>query len=281
MIDVLAPGMFSTIQDLGRIGYRKYGVPISGAMDQYSASLANMILENSEVEPVLEVTLIGPTLRFTEACQITITGAKFTTTVDELPITNNTIINIEEGGILKFGAVKEGMRAYLAIKGGFDSEVVLGSTSYYPSLTKESHLKKGGELFFKKNKIQIVESNLINKRPVFPSSNQIIEVFKGPEFDKLPAVMQKIIFEQEFEVLSQSNRMGCRLKTEDSLMAKEIITSPVQPGTVQLTPSGQLIILGRDAQTTGGYARVLQLSELAQNYLAQLQFGKKIRFEVK
>ena len=278
MIEVIVPGLYSSIQDLGRVGYRKYGVPVSGAMDHYSAKLANQILENRADVPILEVTLIGPTLRFKEACEIAISGAEFEPDLNSYVVQNNTIISIEKGSILKFGPVKRGMRAYLAITGGFESEIVLGSASYYPSFTEKSRLQKGDELLYKKDstKNEVVSTDVKTTHSVI--IQQQIEVMKGPEFHKLSEEMQKVLVSQEFTITSESNRMGTRLMIDETLTAKEIITSPVQPGTVQLTPSGQLIILGRDAQTTGGYARVLQLTEMAQNCLAQVQIGSTVRF---
>ncbi|MFK8046011.1 MAG: biotin-dependent carboxyltransferase family protein [Crocinitomicaceae bacterium] len=281
MIEVIQPGLYTSIQDLGRFGYRKYGVPVSGAMDQNSAKLANQILGNSENAALLEVTLIGPTLTFTEACEIAITGAEFEPTLNDSVLQNNAVISIEKGSILKFGAAKKGMRAYLAIASGFDSEMVMGSASFYSNLTKQSHLKKGDRLFFRK------EAKLLNIKTdfneVMPTvlDHPIINVFKGPEFDLLLSDMQDKLLNSAFTVSNQSNRMGCRLIGEYTLSAQEIITAPVLPGTVQLTPSGQLIILGRDAQTTGGYARVLQLTDAAQNCLGQANIGDLTSFSLK
>ncbi|MFK8037145.1 MAG: biotin-dependent carboxyltransferase family protein [Crocinitomicaceae bacterium] len=280
MIEILESGLYSSIQDLGRIGYRKYGVPVSGAMDQYSAKLSNRILNNSENAPVLEITLIGPILKFNEACQIAISGAEFMPSVNNQIVENNTVLSILKGDVLKFGPVKKGMRTYLAILGGFESESLMGSASYYPNITKCRFLKKGGQLFFKTGipKLSKVNNGSNWNHSIFNIKE--IEVFKGPEFEHLSSEMKENILNQELKVSSQSNRMGYRLTHSMNLTAKEIITSPVMPGTVQLTPSGQLIILGRDAQTTGGYARVLQLTKVAQDHLSQIQFGKMIGFEL-
>jgi len=281
MIEVIQPGLFTTIQDLGRFGYRKYGVPASGAMDQNSAKLANQIIGNNENMPVLEVTLIGPTLKFNEACEIAITGAEFEPLLNGSMISNHAIVHIQKGDILKFGHVKKGMRAYVATAGGFDSEIVMGSASYYQNLTSHSQIKKEENLFFIKNLNSNNVNSAINSISATALNQSQINVYKGPEFDRLSKEMQVNLLNSEFKVSNHSNRMGIRLlNNEPNLSANEIITSPVQPGTVQLTPSGQLIILGRDAQTTGGYARVLQLTEQAQDCLAQINIGNCIEFNL-
>jgi allophanate hydrolase subunit 2 len=105
-------------------------------------------------------------------------------------------------------------------------------------------------------------------------------VFKGPEFEMLPLEMQKELFKSPFKINPQSNRMACLLDSQTIFSAQEIITSAVQPGTVQLTPSGKIIVLMRDAQTTGGYARIFQLTEMAINILAQKPAGSKVMFKL-
>src|SRR5690606_26569436 len=139
-IEVLQPGLFSTIQDLGRFGFREYGVPLSGSMDSYASRLANLILHNSPGDPVLEITQIGPKLKFLAPANIVITGAEFSAGVGNRKVKNNRIQNVLAGEVLTFGERKSGSRAYLAIKDGFQCEEILGSCSWYDGLTTHCRL---------------------------------------------------------------------------------------------------------------------------------------------
>ncbi len=282
MIEVISPGIYTSIQDMGRIGYRKYGIPRSGAMDSYSAKLVNQILGNSANEALLEMTLVGPTLKFKTDSNIAITGANFDFQIDDQPIEMNKVVSIKAGQTLKSGDAKQGMRAYLGIEFGFETDMVLGSYSQYKNVTSKTKLNKGDVLTFKQKSINVAQKNTVMESILPIQDEKTIEVFKGPEFKLLSKSIVQNILETKFKISMQSNRMGYRLISDNnSFTAVEIITSPVQPGTVQLTPSGQIIILGKDAQTTGGYARVFQLTEKAQNVLAQKQLGSSFTFNLK
>jgi len=280
MVEVLSPGLYSSVQDLGRYGYRRYGVPLSGVMDDYSAKLANQIVGNDKFEPVIEVTIIGPKLKFYSDCLFAICGSVFKPMLDHQPIDMNQLIHVKAGQVLMFRQAKLGMRAYIAFRGGLKTEQVMGSTSQMKSITSKSNISKGDRLELNEKSNQNSTSNAVIKiSPIDFTTDQIL-VEKGPEFDRLDLNIKKHLLSQNFTISSQSNRMGYRLENDLQLSAEEIITGPVQPGTVQLTPSGQLIILGRDAQTTGGYARVLQLKHHSQNILAQKTLGSTIKFKL-
>jgi allophanate hydrolase subunit 2 len=192
----------------------------------------------------------------------------------------NCVVVISEGERLSFGTHKQGIRGYLAIKGGFISESILGSSSFYKGITTQSRLQKGDILLFEPN--DKAAASTYSKVPVAPLdfSGSTIAVFKGPEYDMLPQSFQKILSYTSFEITSLSNRMAYVLKSEEHCSALGIITAPVQPGTVQLTPSGKVIVLMRDAQTTGGYARILQLTGTAMDQLAQKRAGEKLFFKI-
>ena len=279
MIEFLSSGTYSTIQDLGRRGYRQYGVPVSGAMDQYAARLANQLLGNQDNTPLIEITMTGPELKFMVPCYFVITGANFDARLDDETIENNSIAYAKMGQQLKIGIAKSGVRGYLAIAGGIDADLVMGSASQFPGITKTRRLVKGDKVRFKHNNANVSHKHS-NVKSRFVETNAVIDVLKGPEFDHLTKTMQNDVLNSLFTISNQSNRMGYRLMSSEVLSASEIITSPVLPGTVQLTPSGQMIILGRDAQTTGGYARILQLTDSAQNILAQIPFGSQIQFRL-
>lgn len=275
MIEVLNPGLHTSIQDLGRKGFRKYGVPVSGAMDRASADYSNQLLGNTPNCTVLEITLIGPQIRFHQNTKVAITGAISSCSIDNMEVAMNTALEIRTGQVLKIGNCSQGCRVYLAVEGGLDTEVVMGSRSQSKDITKAFKLCKGDLL-------PIRESSSVTKEvtqvQTIDFSNSSMTATPGPEFDQLSLQMQSLLMESTFRILQDSNRIGYKLSRAKGLFAQEIITSPVQPGTVQLTPSGTLIVLMRDAPVTGGYARVLQLDGEAIDQLAQLPIRHALNF---
>jgi biotin-dependent carboxylase-like uncharacterized protein len=280
VVEVISGGLYTSIQDLGRFGYRRSGVPLSGAMDSYSARLANKLVGNSNREAVMEITHIGPVLHFTAKTEIAITGAGFTPTLNNFEIPLNTRIFVPEGSTLKFGLPGYGLRAYLSVSGGFISEKKLDSYSQYFGITQKETIEKGDVLAIKTFAGEPMKVTASVKVPRSHFSSNEIEAFLGPDFHLLPSVIQKKILDAKVTVSSDSNRMAYLLRGWEDFSAKGIITAPVQPGTVQLTPSGQCLILMRDAQTTGGYARVLQLTESAINRISQKQAGATLNFKI-
>lgn len=278
MIKVLSSGLYTSLQDLGRFGYRAFGVPVSGAMDGYSAQLANQLLGNTEDCAVMEFTFTGPVLEFSQATSIAITGAAFTPMLNNSEIPLNTLVDVPEGSLLKFGLASFGLRGYLAVAGGFVADRVLGSYSYYPGITQQPVIVKGDELQLQ-DSFQIHEgAHATVKVPKLHLVSSEIDAVRGPEFELLPEAAQKQLIDSNFTIAPESNRMAYLLDASEELSGMEILTAPVQPGTVQLTPSGKTAVLMRDAQTTGGYARVLQLSEKSLNRLAQKRAGEVIQF---
>ena len=142
-VKVLSPGLFSTVQDGGRKGFRKFGVPLSGVMDGYSADLANMVLNNTEGTPLLEITQQGPTLQFTCSTAISIVGADISAKLNDQSVNRNKVIEVKKGDQLSFGKLISGSRCYVAVKGGVETEKVLGSYSYYPGISDNNILKSG------------------------------------------------------------------------------------------------------------------------------------------
>ncbi|MDC8002555.1 biotin-dependent carboxyltransferase family protein [Aureisphaera galaxeae] len=271
MIKVITSGLYTSIQDLGRYGFRKYGVPISGAMDLYSAELANRLAGNDPEEAVIEITLQGPTLHFTENTIIALTGADLSPALNGKSIANNTPIMVPKDSELRFGKPMYGVRCYLSAAGGIQSERILGSRSWYTGITHKGRLEKGDSIPLQSLPLKEVIPNASVKVREAHFSAMQIQAFKGPEFYLLPKEIQKELKRLTFTVSPNSNRMAYVLNSETEISAPEIITAPVQPGTIQLTPSGKWVVLMRDAQTTGGYARVLQLTEESINRLAQKQ----------
>ena len=278
MIKVLKEGLFSTIQDKGRFGYKNIGVPVSGSMDQASAKLANLLLGNDESSAVLEMTLLGPTLEFMNDTYISITGADMNPSLNKQKVLLNKPLLINKGDILCLSHSSNGMRSYLGVKGGLSSENKLGSKSFYRGITKREKLIKNDKIKFGEVIGSPMKMNKsINDFKINRKSE--INVFKGPEFGLLDSSSNDIIFNTDFTI-GINNRMGYNLVEPIKNSIPSIVSSPVMPGTVQLTPSGRLIILCRDCQTTGGYPRVLQLDKNSIDSLSQKTIGEIIKFKL-
>ena len=281
MIKVLEPGFYSSIQDLGRFGYQEFGVPYSGVMDKRAAVLANALLGNNENDSVLEMTMTGAALQFSIDTCIAISGADMSVKLNDSSIQINKMIFVKPNDVLSFGKLKDGFRCYLAVLGGFKTETVMNSRSMYQRITTQMTLRKN-------DKLQILEPETSNKKHYASIKSDIdyigfndIDVFQGPEFEFLNKSQQNELLSKPFTISKDNNRMAYQLEESFENDLKPIITSAVLPGTVQLTPSGKLIILMRDSQTTGGYPRVLQLKESALDVLAQKFTGKVISFKLR
>ena len=275
MIKVIQTGLFTTIQDGGRHGYRNIGIPTSGFMDQENAWAANIIVDNDREESLFEITLTGPTLIFNGNYVISITGGDFNPLINELPVKMYKPINVKLGDTLKINNTKNGARCYLAISGGIDVKSIFGSKSFFSNISESYYLRKGDEIKISNNS----NSKILKNNKFKFKLKKSMDVFKGPEFDLLSIKVKKILFKNEFTIRTNS-RMGYNLEEKVQIGIKSIISSPVMPGTVQLTPSGKMIILHRDCQTTGGYPRILQLNKSSLNHLSQIKSNEKIKFSL-
>lgn len=278
-VEILQPGLFSTIQDLGRFGYMHFGVPTSGAMDMQAAALANALLQNEKDAAVLEVTQLGPKMTFSAPTTVVITGATLSPTLDGVAMSNNKVYKVKKGSLLSFGKRILGCRAYLAIKGGFNTGIVLNSRSWYAPITEKSRLEKGMLLPYNSfSEADETGYSSVKQYDYFRES--VLDVFPGPEYHRLSDIQKKRLQKWHFSIGRNSNRMGIQLEEIFENNLESILTGPVVPGTVQLTPGGRLIVLMRDAQTTGGYPRILQLSEKAINVLSQKIQGDGFQFRL-
>lgn len=280
MVEVIKTGLFDTIQDMGRIGFQEFGVPISGVMDCFSAALANSILGNEPNAAVIESTAVGPKLKFHKNTVVCITGAAMNPKLNGSVVKNNSPISVISGDILEFGTLVYGFRTYISILGGFQTETIMQSRSMYANMTSNFRLQKNDVLPIldaTRKGGTALSSVKINQNHF---DTKLLEVYKGPEFDSLDAKQQALICNQEFSISTDSNRMAYQFDERIENQLTPIITSLVLPGTVQLTPSGELMVLMRDAQTTGGYPRMLQLSEAGINLLSQKCINEVISFKV-
>ena len=278
MLKVLKSGFFTTIQDLGRFGYRDKGVPVAGAMDTESVKKANLLLENEPNAAVMEITMTGPKLEFQAPTHICLAGAYLSATLNTKPLENYHAVKVSKGDILAFGKLEKGFRSYLAIKGGFQTTEMLGSRSQYFPVTKQKCLKDGDEIDYLETSSFSPTISEIKLHDRF--SINTLEVYTGPEFSMLTDGQLATIFSKSFKISKENNRMAYQLAELIEGHSNSILTSGTLPGTVQLTPAGRLIILMKDGQTTGGYPRILQLSENSVCDLAQKKFGDTVSFKL-
>lgn len=274
------PGLQTLLQDEGRFGFQDVGIPVGGAMDKPAAQMANYLVGNMPSSPVLEITLLGPTIVFKGVGQIAICGAHLSPKLNKKAINNGETIHISDGDILDFGQNISGCRAYLAIGGKWQIKKWLNSYSAAAfdaqNLSPQSIIKKGRVL-------KVSTANPIPKRfgnqPAI-SSFIVVKVLPGPEFNLFTSVEIAHFFSTNFHLSPASNRMGCRLLEAIPHLTTNtnIISSAMFPGTVQITPTGHPIVLMMDAQTTGGYARIVQIREKELPKLAQACVGDELRF---
>ncbi len=287
-LSVIKAGLFDTLQDDGRYGYRHWGVNTGGAMDQVAARMANSIAGNKNFETVLEMHYPAPVLRCNHAAVISVTGADFMPAVNQNKIPLNTPVILCPGDLLSFEKPRTGRISYLAVQGGFMSDNWLGSGSTHIKLGmggfKGRALKAGDELLFN-NEYETILSP--DKGRVLPwhiphdhSDNEKISILPGKEWEYLADTARSAFLESSFTISTHSDRMGFLLNGEKlSLKADiELLSSPVRYGTLQLLPNGQIIVLMADHQTTGGYPRLGHIITAHLGRLAQCISGKHIQF---
>jgi antagonist of KipI len=280
---VLKPGLQTTVQDLGRYGFREFGVSPSGAMDPYSLQMGNLLVGNDLGESALEAPLIGPVLMALHDVSIALCGGNLTPKINEQEVPLWKSIVIKKGQILSFGELKEGARTYISIAGGIHVPFVLNSKSTY--LTGkfggfEGRALKEGDILFGNpftRKNRYVHTQLIPKY-----TNQLtVRVIVGPHTAKFTTAGLNTFLNEEYFISSQSNRMGYQLtgpKIEHSSTA-DIISDAIPLGGIQVPASGQPIILMAEHQTTGGYSRIGTVISADIPRLAQAQPGTKVRFK--
>lgn len=297
-IQVIRAGALSTLQDLGRFGHQHFGVPVSGAMDQWSHRMANLLVGNAETEATLEFTLMGPRLLFNNTQLIAICGADMAPTIDRQPVPQGRPVLLRAGSRLDFGMRVRGARAYLAIQGGFLAAPVMGSKSTFlrgafggfngRALRKGDDIAAGtaqncypqlarmlddGDVPFAALSEAVVP-------PLSTASPQVLRVTSGPQWDAFSDEAQAAFTNELFRISPQSDRMGYRLEGPKMALRQplEMISEGVVFGTVQVPPDGNPIILMADRQTTGGYPKIAYIASVDLPLLAQMMPHEDVRF---
>ena len=245
-------------------------------MDAHSAKKANNILGNDTNDAVLEMSIQGGIYRFDSPTSICVSGAPMKFTLNGIHGESNCMIPVQPDDEIEFSQTSEGIYTYLAVKGGFKSSIRMGSRSMHPSLFGVSRLKEGDVI--ECTPIDTTSDKIAGRTSDVSLSSKMV-VYPGPEFTCLKTPEQ--LGDLSLKVAGH-NRMGIRVLPSAYLHRRHstIKSSVVFPGIVQLTPSGELIVLHRDCQVTGGYPRVLLTDEKGLNQIAQIRQGSTIQFEL-
>lgn len=285
-ITVLNPGLLTTVQDMGRIGYQQFGVSVSGVMDPRATSIANILVGNHEGEAVLECTMLGPQLRFDAANCIAITGGDLGPTLDGKPIPNYCTVSVEAGQVLRFTGPKTGCRAFIAFAGGLDIPVVMGSRSTYMKAKigglEGRKLAKDDVIAFRAPKTQLKNMKDRNLYPEFvPRDVYTVRVVMGPQDDAFTDAGVKTFLSETYTVTPEFDRMGCRLEgaVVEHKESGDIISDGIAFGAIQVPSAGKPIIMLADRQTTGGYTKIANVITADFRIIGQLKAGDKVRFE--
>lgn len=285
-ITVLNPGLMTTVQDMGRVGYQQFGVSVSGVMDPRATSIANILVGNDEGEAVLECTMLGPQLRFDAANCIAITGGDLGPTLDGKPIPNYCAVSVEAGQVLRFTAPKTGCRAFIAFAGGLDIPVVMGSRSTYMKAKigglEGRKLAKDDVIGFRAPKTQLKNLKDRNIYPEFvPRDVYTVRVVLGPQDDAFTDAGIQAFLGETYTVTPEFDRMGCRLEgaAVEHKESGDIISDGIAFGAIQIPSAGKPIIMLADRQTTGGYTKIANVITADFRIIGQLKAGDKVRFE--
>lgn len=256
------PGLQTSVQDLGRPGYGPVGVSPSGAADAVSLRLANLLVGNPAAAAALEMTLLGGSYIFPEGAVVALAGADFGATLDGRPLETGVPHAVMPGGKLSLGQTRSGARCYLAIAGGVCVAPVLGSASTHLLSAlggfKGRALQKGDVLEIGAPTKQLPRRKLTAKAQEAFRPRKTLRVTEGPQFDWFLDAAQHALLQNAFRVTEEADRMGLRLEGRVLALraAKEMISEGVSLGAVQVTPSGQAILLFVEQQTAGGYPKI-------------------------
>jgi antagonist of KipI len=292
-VTVLKAGLLTSLQDGGRPGHAALGVGRAGAMDRPAWRLANALVGNANSEAALEFTLLGPTLHFDAPALVALTGAAAIADADGQPLPGWTSCLLPAGSTLRIGSLKRGCRGYLAVRGGFAALRVLGSRS------TDLHARLGplgGRALHDNDRLELGTSLPLPALTPGPQAQvlrwsvapqgwfddpaQPLALLRGSHWDRLDADSQQALLHAAFRISKDANRTAARLDGPRLQLRAplELISEATLPGTVQLPPSGQPIVLLAEAPVTGGYPRIGQVAAVDLPRLAQRRPGDAVHF---
>lgn len=286
-LEILEPGMLTTVQDLGRMGYQRLGIPVSGAMDPFALRAGNALVGNSPDAACLEMTMIGPRIAFDGPAVVAVTGADLRPRIDGIEVPVWETLVLKEGSVLDFGPARWGARAYLAIAGGVAVEPWLESRSTYMMAKvgglEGRALKAGDRLPVGESlsPLRVVEGTYIpfDMRPGY-TSEPTVRVIWGPHSDRFSEAGKKTFVTEEYSITQTSNRMGYRLEGPkiEHTRGPDLISCGIPLGGIQVPGVGQPIVLMADHQTAGGYTMIATVIQADIPLVAQCLPGDRLSF---
>jgi len=286
ILEVLDGGMLTTVQDLGRYGYQRYGVPVSGAADTFALRVANRIAGNEETAAALEATLIGPRLRVLAATVMALAGADLSARLDGIPLPLWEPFAAPAGAVLSFGDARDGVRGYLAVHGGVDVPLVLGSRSTTVTLKLGGldgrPLGAGDRIAVPGDRVASpIEARRL-ARECLPSygHRHVLRVVLGPQAGAFTANGIRTLTTSSYTVSARSDRVGCRLEGPaiEHAGRPDIVSDGSPNGAVQVAGDGMPIVLLADRGTTGGYAKIATVIGVDLPCLAQAGADDTVTF---
>jgi antagonist of KipI len=302
VIQVQAPGLLTTVQDLGREGFGAMGVSPSGAADPIALRIGNRLVGNAEGAAALEMTLLGGTFAFPEGAELALAGSDFGTTLDEKPVELWTSFEARAGQTLRLGPTRWGARCYLCVRGGIAVKDFLGSASTHLLSGLGGHegraLRKGDVVKIGESSGSYRKRTLAAKALERLSARKVLRSTPGPQSEWFPEASRRLLYSSAYRVAEETNRMGIRLQGEAIPMssggaanretgrnacpttgAGEMISEGVSLGAIQVPEGGMPIILFVEQQTTGGYAKIANVISADLSSLGQLRPRDEVRFE--
>ena len=285
MITIVKPGLFTTIQDGGRWGYQAYGMPVAGAMDRYAFRVANSLVGNEQDAAIVEMTLLGGVYHFDSDVWVSICGADMQAMLNGKSIENWSSFFVAAGSTLEFQYAVSGCRSYLAVSGGFDVPLVLGSSSTYTRAGiggLEGRSLKVGDILFGKKPIHAMKKGKCLPTEFVPQYREEItlRVLLGPQDDLFTSEGINIFFTSTYTISADADRMGYRLEgTKIEHIGKpDIVSDALCEGAIQVPGHGMPIVMMADRQTTGGYPKIGTVIGADLTKLAQAKPGDRVRF---
>ena len=295
-VKIISPGLATTVQDLGRPGYYHLGIPVSGAMDRFSLRAANLLVGNNENDAALEAVFMGPELEFTEDAMVAVTGAQLPPKVDGIEQENWTSFEIKSGQVLSFDFLKSGARAYIAISGGIDVPIILGSRSTYTLGALGGYegriLSSGDELAIGRSKGQVkpgrrVDGNLHSHRADPVELRMIPDIY----WHRITEQSGQGFFTDTWKVAPEADRIGYRFNGGKPLEFNQreqpfgagsdpsnIVDGCYPYGSIQVPGGTEPIVLHRDAVSGGGYFMLGAVVSADMDIIGQLQPHTKTKF---
>lgn len=298
MLKVIKPGLLTTVQDLGRPGYQQYGVAVGGALDAFAARVANLIVGNDDDDALLEIAQTGPDLLFEREALVAWNGGEFDAMIGGQRLPRDRAVRVAAGETVSFGVARAGLRAWLAVAGGIDVPLVLGSRATYRRAGIGGHegrpLKAGDGLktfdpgewattLLTTLRTRAQRATVWTVRPETlgqPAPAGVVRAVLGPEWDWFCPEAQRAFFSSDWTATQEADRMGVRLHGAELALAKprEMISAAVNTGVVQVPPSGQPIVLLPSRQSVGGYPRIAAVATADIGRFTQLRPGEKVSF---